>query len=67
MHDSLNKAKATPASLLDGSSVFSEKDSIGSIQANESKNESKNESLKQTGTAFAPRQAGRDWWWCDDV
>jgi hypothetical protein len=63
MHDSLNKAKATPASLLDGSSAFSEKDSIGSIQANESKNES----LKQTGTAFAPRQAGRDWWWCDDV
>ena len=63
MHDSLNKAKATPASLLDGSSVFSEKDSIGSIQANESKNEF----LKQTGTAFAPSQAGRDWWWCDDV
>jgi hypothetical protein len=63
MHDSLNKAKATPASLLDGSSVFSEKDSIGSIQANEPTNEF----LKQTGTAFAPRQAGRDWWWCDDV
>ena len=63
MHDSLKKIKATPASLLDGSSVLSEKDPIGSIQANESKNES----LKQTGTDFAPRQAGRDWWWCDDV
>ena len=63
MHDSLNKAKATPASLLDGSSVFSEKDSIGSIQANEPKNEF----LNQSDTDFAPRQAGRDWWWCDDV
>jgi hypothetical protein len=63
MHDSLNKAKATPASLLDGSSAFSEKDPIRSIQAKEPTNAF----LKQTGTAFAPRQAGRDWWWCDDV
>ena len=63
MHDSLKKIKATPASLLDGSSVLLEKDPIGPIQANESKNES----LKQTGTDCATRQAGRDWWWCDDV
>jgi len=63
MHDSLKKIKATPASLLDGSSALSEKDPIGPIQANESKNES----LKQTGTDFTTRQAGRDWWWCDDV
>ena len=67
MHDSLNKPKATPESTLESSKLLSEKDSIGSIQANESKNEPKNESLKQTGNAFAPRQAGRDWWWCDDV
>jgi len=63
MNDSLNKAKATPASLLDGSSVLREKDLIESNQAKEPKNEF----LKQTGTAFAPRQAGRDWWRCDDV
>ena len=67
MNDSLKKIKATLESTLDSSKLLSEKDSIGSIQANESKNESKNESLKQTGTAFAPRQAGRDWWWCDHV
>jgi hypothetical protein len=63
MNDSLKKIKATLESTLDSSKLLSEKDSIGSIQANEPKNES----LKQTGTAFAPRQAGRDWWWCDDV
>ena len=63
MHDSLKKIKATLESTLDSSKLLSEKDPNRSIQANESKNES----LKQTGTAFAPRQAGRDWWWCDDV
>ena len=63
MHDSLKKIKATPASLLDGSSVFSEKDPNSSIQAKEPTNEF----LKQTDTNFAPRQVGRDWWWCDDV
>jgi hypothetical protein len=63
MNDSLKKIKATLESTLDSTKLLSEKDSIGSIQANESINES----LKQTGTAFAPRQAGRDWWWCDDV
>ena len=63
MNDSLNKAKATPASLLDGSSVLPEKDLIESNQAKEPQKEF----LKQTDINFAPRQAGRDWWWCDDV
>ena len=63
MNDSLNKAKATPASLLDGSSVLPEKDPIESNQAKEPKNAF----LKQTESNFAPKQAGRDWWWCDDV
>jgi hypothetical protein len=63
MNDSLKKMKATLESTLDSSKLLSEKDSIGSIQANESKNEV----LKQAETNFGPRQAGRDWWWCDDV
>ena len=63
MNDSLNKAKATPASLLDASSVLSEKDPIESNQAKKPQKEF----LKQTDINFAPRQAGRDWWWCDDV
>jgi hypothetical protein len=49
--------------LLDGSSVLPEKDPIESNQAKEPKNAF----LKQTETNFAPKQAGRDWWWCDDV
>jgi hypothetical protein len=63
MNDSLRKIKATLESTLDSSKLLSGKDPIQLIQAKEPKNES----LKQTGTAFAPRQAGRDWWWCDDV
>ena len=63
MNDSLNKAKATPASLLDGSSVLPEKDLIESNQ----EKEPQKEFLEQTDINFAPRQAGRDWWWCDDV
>ena len=63
MNDSLNKAKATPASLLDDSSVLPEKDPIELNQAKEPQKEF----LKQTDVNFAPRQAGRDWWWCDDV
>jgi hypothetical protein len=63
MHDFLKKIKPTLEPTLESSMLSSGKDPIGSIQANESKNES----LKQTGTDFAPRQAGRDWWWCDDV
>jgi hypothetical protein len=63
MHDSLKKIKATLESTLDSSMLSSGKDPIGSIQANESTNEF----LNQTDTNFTPRQAGRDWWWCDDV
>ena len=59
----MNKAKATPASLLDGSSVLLEKDPIESNQVEEPQKEF----LKQIDTDFAPRKAGRDWWWCDDV
>jgi hypothetical protein len=59
MHDSLKKIKAT----LEPSKLLSGIEPIKSIQAKEPKNEF----LKQTDTDFAPRQAGRDWWWCDDV
>ena len=63
MHDSLNKPKVTPESTLDSSKLLSGKDPNSSIQAKEPTNEF----LKQTDTNFAPRQVGRDWWWCDDV
>jgi hypothetical protein len=63
MHDSLNKPKVTPESTLDSSKLLSGKDPNRSIQAKEPTNEL----LKQTDTNFAPRQVGRDWWWCDDV
>ena len=63
MHDSLRKIKATLESTLDSSKLLSGKDPIQLIQAKESKNEF----LNQSDTAFAPSQAGRDWWWCDDV
>jgi hypothetical protein len=63
MNDSLKKMKARLEPALESSNLLLGKDPIGSIQ----ENEPKNESLKQTGIAFAPRQAGRDWWWCDDV
>jgi hypothetical protein len=63
MNDSLKKIKATLESTLDSSKLLSGKDPIQLIQAKEPNNEF----LKQTGAAFAPRQAGKDWWWCDDV
>jgi len=63
MNDSLNEAKATPAILLDSSSVLPKKDLIESNQ----EKEPQKEFLEQTDINFAPRQAGRDWWWCDDV
>jgi hypothetical protein len=63
MNDSLRKIKATLESTLDSSKLLSGKDPIQLIQAKESKNEF----LNQSDTDFAPRQAGRDWWWCDDV
>lgn len=63
MNDYLKKLKTRPASLLDNSPLLSEKDSINLIKAKDQKNEC----LKQTDTNFEPKQAGRDWWWCDDV
>ena len=63
MHDFLKKIKVTLEPTLESSMLLSGKDPIGSIQANEPTNEF----LNQTGTDFEPRQAGRDWWWCDDV
>ena len=63
MNDSLKKMKATLESTLDSSKLLSGTEPIKSIQAKEPKNEF----LKQTDTDFTPRQAGRDWWWWDDV
>jgi hypothetical protein len=63
MNNSLNKIKASLESILESSKLLSEKDPIKLIKANEPKNAF----LKQTETNFAPKQAGRDWWWCDDV
>jgi hypothetical protein len=63
MNDSLKKIKATLESSLDSSKLLSGKDPNRSIQAKEPTNEF----LNQSDTDFAPRQAGRDWWWCDDV
>jgi hypothetical protein len=63
MNDSLKKIKATLESKLASSELLTEKDSIKLIQAKEPKNAF----VKQTGTNFGPKQASRDWWWCDDV
>ena len=63
MNDSLKKMKATLEPALESSNLLSEKDPITLIQAKEPKNEA----LKQAESNFGPKQAGRDWWWCDDV
>ena len=63
MHDSLKKINATLESTPESSKLLSGKDPMKSIQAKGPKNEA----LNQTDPNFAPRQAGRDWWWCDDV
>jgi hypothetical protein len=63
MNDSLRKVKATLEPVLESYKLLSEKDPIKSIQAKELKNEA----LKQNESNFGPRQAGRDWWWCEDV
>ena len=63
MNDSLKKMKAALDSTLESSKLLSEKVPSQLIKAKDPKNEA----LKQTDTDFAPRQAGRDWWWCDDV
>jgi hypothetical protein len=63
MNDFLKKIKATPVSLFESPQLSLGKDPIQLIKAKELKNEF----LEQTDTDFAPRLAGRDWWWCDDV
>jgi hypothetical protein len=63
MNNSLKKIKVTLEATLESSKLLSGTDPIRSIQAKELKNEF----LNQTDPNFAPRQAGRDWWWCDDV
>jgi len=63
MNDSLKKPKPTPENLLKESKVITGKDPIELIKAKKPKNEF----LKQSDTDLAPRQAARDWWWCDDV
>jgi hypothetical protein len=63
MNDSLKKIKAALESTPESSKPLLEKDPIKLTQAKEPKNAL----LKQTETNFAPKQVGRDWWWCDDV
>jgi hypothetical protein len=63
MKDSLKKMKARLEPVLESSNLLSGKDPITLIQAKDPKNEA----LKQAESNFGPRQAGRDWWWCDDV
>jgi hypothetical protein len=63
MNNSLKKTKVALESMLESSKLLSEKDPIKLIQAKEPKNAF----LNQTETNIAPKQAGRDWWWCDDV
>jgi hypothetical protein len=63
MNNSLKKIKATLESTPESSKLLSENDRITLIQAKESKNVFS----KQVESNFAPRQADRDWWWCDDV
>jgi hypothetical protein len=63
MNDSLKKVKVALESTPESSKLLSGKDQIKLTQVKEPKNAF----LKQTETNFAPKQAGRDWWWCDDV
>jgi len=63
MNDFLKKMKATLESTLESFKLLSGKGPIRLTQAKEPKNAF----LKQTETNFAPKQVGRDWWWCDDV
>jgi hypothetical protein len=63
MNDFLKKMKATLDSTLESSKLLSGKDPSKFIKAKEPKKVA----LKQADSNFAPRQVGRDWWWCDDV
>jgi hypothetical protein len=57
------KIKTTLEPTLESSKPLSGKDPIKLIQAKEPKNVL----LKETENNLTPKQAGRDWWWCDDV
>jgi hypothetical protein len=63
VNDSPKKTKPKLESQLKDFQLLSGEDPIKRMKAKELKNEH----LKQTDINFAPRQAGRDWWWCDDV
>jgi hypothetical protein len=63
MNSSLKKTKATLEFTQEPSKLLSGKGSIKLTQAKEPNNAF----LQRTETNFAPKQAGRDWWWCDDV
>lgn len=63
MNDSLRKIKVTLESTLESSKLLSGKGPIKLTKANEPENVF----LKQAETNFAPKQARRDWWWCEDV
>jgi hypothetical protein len=63
MNDSLRKVKSTLEPAQESYKLLSGKDRIKLIQGKEPKNTL----LKQAETNYVPKQAGRDWWWCDDV
>jgi len=63
MNDSLKKTKVAPEAVLEDFQVLSEKDPTKFTKAKEPKDAF----LEQTGIHVVPKQAGRDWWWCDDV
>jgi hypothetical protein len=63
MSDSLKKTIPTLEFLLKDSQLLSGKDLIKRMNTKELKNEH----LEQTDSQPTPRQAGRDWWWCDDA
>jgi hypothetical protein len=63
MNNSLKKIKVELESTPENFQLLPEKDPIKLIQAKEPKNEA----LNQAESNFGARQAGRDWWWCDDV
>ena len=63
MNDSLKKAIAKPMSLLESPQSLHGKDPVEFTK----EKVPKKEFFKKTDIDFVPKQAGRDWWWCDDV
>jgi hypothetical protein len=63
MSDSPKKTIPTLETLLKDSQLLSVKDLAKRMKAKELKNEH----LEHTDSQSTPRQAGRDWWWRDDV